>query len=338
MRQVRRLKWLVLLSLIAVPASAESYLLVNQLFVKADTIFVGSVESIRRTTDAAILAKTALRGSFEGYPAHPCEVTIRVAAVLKAKGVKVKEGTLQPVIWYTPDVIPCQDGVLGFETEVSNPRLWFLRTENGILRYVIDDGRSSRTLRKFSPEIKREMEEWKDPAVEIEYLLLKPGVGTEESRYAEFANDGNISWVTGFVKLLKVLRAVYLDSDDYMRGQISLHVASYGMCLESARGEAKDEGKFDEWASRVHLLDADYERLTDAVFMKGIQWWTSKDLLVETNNIAMDQTGFSAEERAIDSLTWDACESLPQERAHSRKALHDFFGVDLASLPCIPCE
>ncbi len=331
---------LLLLLLMALQVRATEPTPLVTLFRRADTIVVGSIESISRTTDADIVAKMAPQeplGTQEGVPASPCKITVRVAAVLKSQDGEIKEGTSRPVIWFTPGVIPCNGGSLGFDNEVAAPRLWLLRTENGILRYVVDRDESYRRLRTFSPEIKTEMEKWKDPALEVEYLLLKPGVRAEESGYARYASDEGMSLVVGSANRLKMLRDFYLESNGHMRDQISLSVASSGQCLNSARRAAKADGHLDDWVHRASLLDPATERAAEDVQLRQMQWTSKEQVLASYKNLA-DDIGGTVTEVAVDDLTSLACKSMPRVRARARQVLQEFFGIDPSSLPCIPCE
>jgi hypothetical protein len=321
--------FLALSALIALPTWAAGPVPLIRLFRGADAVVIGTIESIKRNSDPDILAKTAPKEPIDGVRVSPCEVTIRILAVLKSLDHGLGEGALRRLVWYTPTVTPCAAGSWGFDTDIKKPRLWLLRTENGVLRAVVDDAVPARPLQTFSPEIKRKMEEWKDPALEMIYLFLKPGVRTAEDKYARFADDDGMSVITGFAGYLKVRRAVYLEADDHMRGQISLSAARSGQCLGVARRVALAEDHLDEWTYLQPSFMSEIAEADDEAHLDQMDWHSKAEVLAHFDNDPA---------KAVDNLIWWACSSMPHAKAWARHLLSKYFGVEPSTLPCIPCE
>src|SRR4051794_28859693 len=107
--------------LIGPPLRAAGAPSLSALFSGADTVLVGDIDSIKRSLDPEIPRLTPPRDPIQGFAVSPCEISIRVSAVLKSKGSSNVEGTSQRVIWYTPTRTPCAAGSWGFDTDVRRP-------------------------------------------------------------------------------------------------------------------------------------------------------------------------------------------------------------------------
>jgi hypothetical protein len=133
--------------------------------------------------------------------------------------------------------------------------------------------------------------------------------------------------LVGFTKFLTVYRGIYLESNEYHRGLISLSAASFGHCLALAERTAKvlepERSIFMQG-----LLDPQLARRTDEVDSKLMFWGTKETLL----------SRLGGPDKAIEELTFRACSSGQLVRTRARELLSLYFGIESSVLPCIPCE
>jgi hypothetical protein len=203
-----------------------------------------------------------------------------------------------------------------------------IRTENGTLRTSAADFSTVFPLqRRLLPFEVRQIEKWNDGDAGAMYLFLKPGLIIPESQYASSSRIVQMVDLKGWVPFLNVYRTAYSESSTYDQGQISLVAASFDHCLGTARKARAANGELAE--SKPGLPESD-----DIVRSKEntlLEWmsWTNKDAVLKA---------FHPPEEPINELTRWACSSLPRVKARARSLLSKYFGVEPATLPCIPCE
>jgi hypothetical protein len=255
-------------------------------FRAADMALVGAVDSsgpIQQFEPRAKSAPMIEHRPEDILPLYPCGLWVRVLAVIKAKSPLAAVGSVVPVMWYLPSPA-CLTDYRG-ERLLDKPALWLLRTEDGFLRTLIDasgtdSAPSVLPMKSFSAEAEKKLSEWKDPRLAVTYLVLKPGVIVPENAYARSWLPDDVAAVAGYFNFLKVYRAVYLESDERMRGLISLRVAGSGECLDSARRASAAEQQQGEAVPHSSFLDKDVERRTAEADLRRM-WWTTKEQLLE---------------------------------------------------------
>jgi hypothetical protein len=295
----------------------------STLFKTADTAFVGVVESGKRIPTADPRAHLAQRGSAQGVPSFACEMTVRIAAVIEAASSRITEGAAAKVVWYLP-FASCVAAYSGEHTKLYGPSLWLVRSEDGILRAVVDNEQSVWPLAEFCDRTKRRLKEWREPKMAITYLALKPGVLVSEKQYAISVLPADTVSIVGFRNFLRVYRSVYLESSDSQRGAISLAVSSFGYCLDSARRVAQATGVGTDWPA----LDAKIAHGTAEGKLGEMAPATKEDFIKR----------FITQENATDELLMLACNSDRKVKARARELLSRYFGVNPSSLSCIPCN
>ena len=300
----------------------------SALFRTADTVFVGEVESGRQIPTSDARAGMAAVDPVQYAPVYPCELTVRVRAVIKAQQPLIKAGSAVSVMWYLPSPV-CIATYGGDGQQLTRPALWLARTENGTLRTLADNNVTVLPIKSFSTEIEERLTEWKDPGLAVTYLILKPGAIISENGYVSSRLPSDVVGITGFADFLKVYRVVYLESDARMRGLISLEVAGYGHCLEPARRAAEAERRRGEPVPNEAFLDREVERRTEEQDLAEENSWTTREQLLKV---------FGSAAEAVNGLTMRACMSDLRVKARARELLSQYFEVDPSRLPCIPCE
>ena len=171
------------------------------LFRRADTIFVGSIESARRVGDSDSRAKTPPLEPVEFGPVYLCVLTIRIQGLIKSADVVMKAGESVPVLSYQPSPRCQSDYRKEGDTLPTGPALWLLRSEKGNLRTLVDNAVTVRPLNSFSPSVQQR--KWHDPNLAVTYLLLKPGIMIPEGEYAKSSEQGltDIAGTAGYLKV-----------------------------------------------------------------------------------------------------------------------------------------
>jgi hypothetical protein len=303
-------------------------------FQTASTVLVGAVESarpIQQSEPKAALAPVIEHRPADILPVYPCELEVRVRAVIKAEDPMVKPGSRVTVVWYllAPECVTDYRG----KKLIGRLALWLLRTESGSLRLLVDGSGTDNApsvlpIETFSAETEQQLGEWKDPRLAVTYLILKPGAVVPENGYASSWLPGDVAAVAGYFNFLKVYRVVYAESDERIRGLIALEVAASGECLESARRASAAEQQLGEAVPHDPFLDRDVERRTGEADLRWMRWTTKEQLL--------EDLGTPTE--AVDGLTMLACRTDARVKTRARDLLSQYFGIDPSALPCIPCE
>jgi hypothetical protein len=260
-------------------------------------------------------------------PVYACELRIQTPAVLKGKDAAGEVGATVPVVTYliSPE---CSVDYLNKNVQLDKPALWLLRVEAGFVRTLVDNAGTVYPLNLFSEEAERRIHEWNDPIQSVIYLFLKPGVMISQRDYAEQVDPGPVIDLGGWTTLLRVYRAIYLESNDEARGQIALVAAGFGHCVPMARRVATVERRLEELQSRNSFLKPDVLQRDDDVNVGTMAWKTKNELLAD----------FQSPMEAVDELTQRACSSGPRTKMRAREVLTQYFAVNPSTLPCIPCE
>jgi hypothetical protein len=307
----------------------------STLFTAADTVFIGSLESAKPIPQDD--PRTALRpepspDSLLPSNASQAEINslfslwefrVRVEELIEARSPSIRPGSVVDVVWYVPSRDP-----LPYFRDTGKPALWLLRTERGVLRTVSDGSRTVFLLGRPSADVKDRLSEWKDPRLAVIYLVLKPGLIVPEEQYPLTSLSADVSALVPFIDFLKVYRSVYLESDERQRGLISLSAAGWGFCMERARTAADAQRRLGVDVPGEPLLDKGLNRRTDEGDLRWMSWTTKEELLKALGSPA----------DAVNALAMRACRSDAQVRLRARALLSKYFGVDPATLPCLPCE
>ena len=310
------------LSAAALPSLADQ-------FDSADTVIIGSMEAGHRIPQFDSLAQTAVRDPLELHSAYPCEVTVRVDAVIKSRAGNVRQGADLPVVWYPP-FTNCRPGRIGDYRLLNRDALWLLRTEKGVLRALVDNHTAVRPIANFSPEIQRELTKRKDPAEALLYLGLKPGVLIPAARYPLSLVPAEMMPVLGMATFLKILGFIYDGSNAEDRGLISLNMSTFGLCLNWARRFAKSHNEYQEWASGIQFLDPTLEPKLEETQLARLKELHTRDQVI--------QAWKGDAEAALSYMILLSCRSDAGVAERARQILWEYFGVSATSWSCIPCN
>jgi hypothetical protein len=319
------------LSIASLAATAQAFAAApvpfSTLYHVADAVLVASIASARPIPASDSRSAMTPIEPIQDRRLYACELTLSVAVIIKARNGGIREGgTIDAVAFLPSD--QCLWDFNGPYTRPDSPALWLLRTENGVLRVLVDNRTSVRPLATLSPETRLQVKQWKEPELALTYLCLKPGVLIPEDRYARSTLPAEMLGVAGARGFLEVYRSVYVESNDFQRSRISLVMSSFGYCLNSARRAAEADGQLDEWASVGSFLNVETERRTEIVDLLRMSWSSKQELL----------SAFQSPTDAEHELMLWACRSDAKVRARARDLLSRYFGVDSSTLPCIPCE
>jgi hypothetical protein len=288
---------------------------------KADVILVGTIESTGRIPDSDPRAKVVPVDPFLGSRQYACEVNLRVEARVKGRE-DIRRGGSLSFVWHLSSPA-CLADRWGDGVVLQKPALWLLRQEGSFLGALVDNASTVIPLKSSPPDLDRTLAEWGEPRLALTYLFLKPGVVIPEAEFAKSTLQGELIALCGWRDFLRVYRTVYLESSAPMRGQIALSVAVIGQCLDLAKRTALAEGSLAELAATVDL-----DGRNDEHQLLRMSWATKDDLLKT----------FKTPKNALDELTLRACGTAPKTRQRARELLLRYFGIDPATLPCIPCE
>ena len=302
--------------------------LFSTLFRDASAVFVGDLVSSKRESRVVMGGAMAVSPDHsQGQSLYTCQV-IRVRTLFKSDMAEVRMGSTVSVISLMPSA-DCSPVFEGVQVPKTQPSLWLLRTDHGILQVMTPPSPSVFPLeRNLLPLEERDLQEWEDPAVAVTYLFLKPGLIIPENQYARSTRPIQMVGLGGWTSFLRVYRTAYLESNAYARGQISLVGASFEHCLAAAKRTAQDEGRLVEWMKSLPFLDSDVVRRSEDTQLKWMAWSDKESL----------QAAFRSPAEARDELTRWACSSLPRVKERARGLLSQYFGIDPSTLPCIPCE
>lgn len=300
----------------------------STLFRTADTVIVGTIESSEPIQDSD--GRPQMAPAPEEYgPVYWCATKIRVGALIKAQNPLIKVGGAVRVLWELPSA-SCNFYYGGESVFAGQPALWLLKTENGVLHTSLSDhALPVRPLLSFSQDIEHRLVEWREPRLAVTYLFLKPGVIIPEDHYARSHLQDQLMDVAGMADFLRVFRAVYFESNEHMRGQISLFASSFGHCLAAATRAAEGEGRLRDWAAIELSLNPEVERRTEVVQLRRMSWATKEELLGVFGG---------SPQKAVDELTFWACSSGVRVKTRARELLVKYFAIDPLALPCLPCE
>ena len=301
-------------------AAGEQPITLAQRLAKADVILVGTVESAKRIPESDPRSRLQPIEALRGVPQYGCEVTVRVAAPMKG-GIDVSHDKDVGFVWYLSSPA-CVADRWGDPAVLQKPALWLLRRQDGFLRALTDNGSTVIPLQSFPPAVERRLGEWSEPNLALTYLFLKPGVVIPEAEFSNSTLQGELIYLGGWRDFLTVYRVVFLESSDRVRGQIAKSVARIGQCLDLAKRTAVTEGSLAE------LGDVDLEGRGDERQSRRMSWNTKEEML----------RAFETPKDALDELTIRACGTAPKTRQRAREMLVEYFAVDPATLPCIPCE
>lgn len=302
----------------------------GQLFQRADTVLVGSLESAKRPSQGK---NSSQPSTVADNVTVSCEVTMQISAVIRTVDPTIVAGITRNFIWQMRSSSQCDDTASEFKTLKGHFLLLLLQFKNGVLHAVEDRPLSARELLVFPREVKTRTDTWKDPGLAVAYLLLKPGVYISDTEYASSDGASRSAWemwpVIGKQGELIVYRQIYLESNEAQRRNISLAVSSSGLCVDAAKKAALAEGTLDRWAKRRPFFDQNTLEMADEDDLRSMQWTNKDEVLRTFNNISS---------AAIDNLIFLACSSKKRVKARARQVLQDYFDIDPSTLPCIPCE
>jgi hypothetical protein len=288
---------------------------------KADVIVVATIKSARRIPDADPRSHVAAVEPFLGLPLYVCELVLRVDAPIKG-GKHLSQGSELVFVWRLPSPA-CSADRWGDSTALQKPALWLLRQLQNAFYALEDNSSTVIPLRSFPPLVEHSLAEWSKPGLALTYLLLKPGVLIPEKEISKSTEQWELIAIGGWRDFLAAYRKVYLESSEETRGQIALSVSVIGQCLNLARRTATAEGHLAELEATVELNGTRDEPQANRMF------WSSREEVLKA---------FETSKEALDHLTLKACGTAPKTRQRAREILNRYFDVDLATLPCIPCE
>jgi hypothetical protein len=297
------------------------------LFRAADAAIIATAETAKRLPQSDPRAAAQPVDAVQYAAVHLCEITAHVEAIVKDRPTLSRHGAEIRFTTYLPSAA-CAPEYLGRPNVLGRPVLWLLRTEGGELRTLKDNPSTFFVVGSLTAATRQELARWRRPELAVMYLFLKPGVIIPQEGYATSSLPAQMFDVGGGSDFLRVYRAVYLESNERTREQINLAVASFGLCLNSARRAAQAAGRLDEFALTVPFLNAEVARRTEDVAVAQMSWATREQLLRD----------FDSPEAAVNELTMRACSSGISVKARARDLLSRYFGINPATLPCIPCD
>ena len=306
-------------------ARAEQPPPLSALFRRADLVLVGSVRAAKRIPASDARSKSSPIAPLLFAPIHPCELTLAKISLLKGDIAADINSTLSVVTYLTSSA--CAVDYSNRSVSIGVPALWLLRIEGSVVRTVVDNAETMHTFHSLAGEVRQRLNEWNDPALSVMYLFLKPGIIPPEKDYATRVDVGEVVDLGGWRALLRVYRAIYLESDEEMRAQIALVAASFGHCLDLASRVAQGDERAT-WESRLPDIRPDVRRRTDELEMRRMSWTTKEEVLAS----------FQSPADAVDELTLRACSSAPRSKVRARQLLLRYFGVGESVLPCLPCD
>lgn len=293
------------------------------LFKRADLVIVGEVERGRRIPNSDSRSAVRPERPVEYAPVFACENGVVVKAVLTPTN-GIATGTRIPILWFLPSP-DCEPSYADYSL-LGHDALLLLRTEGKVVRPIFDNPWAAFPLREFSSGAEKRLARWGSPVEAVTYLILTPGAVIPRDQYALSSLPSELTGLGGWATLLKAYSAVYTESDEQERGQISLVVSSFGLCTNRATETVKSM-RIDSWQAR-RLLDSDVQSSEEDVTLSQMAWTNKQDLL----------STFATDEEAVDELTLRSCSSSEKVRRRAQELLSGYFGLDPSKLPCIPCE
>jgi hypothetical protein len=287
----------------------------------SDSIGVGMLGDGKLVEDPAVGGRTRPRGVLPGVEVQVCTFNLKISAVIK--GGRLVAESVVPIVWYLPS---CRIDYLG--QPLTEPALWFLRTEDGILRPVVDSLQAVQPLKRFTQEMASALDEWGDPKLALASLYLTPGVIAGQRDYPKTVDDGPVIDLVGWTGFLRVYRRLFAQLESSARPQLCLVAARFGMCLSCAKSAVEATTGSAQSDSRLYLLDG--------AQLRHFEDRENKRLSVDSEEQLLKR--FSTLDKAKDELTLFACSSSDSVRERAGTLLRRFFQVDPATLPCIPCE
>ncbi len=292
---------------------------------RADTIVVASLErSIPMPAGAAIGEPRTP----PGFRVYPCAIDLEVQAVLTGSvDHKVERVT---VFSYLRNA-SCTVRLMGRAVPGGHSLIWLLRRQGRLLRTWTDDYETMIWLTSFGPAARQGMDQFKDPALAVAYLILAPGIGLPVASY-----NANVSWMVsgvlemvGFADFWRLLAAIYTRSPPPGQELICLLASESGACLGCARAAAARGVEPGPDADENHsLMRPDQFRVFEHNMLREM----------DPAALARSRTSVVKTKWLREDLFWSACTSSRALRTRSRRLLHTLFGVDPRAISCIPCE